>query len=40
MEIHCSNLAYLGRINLSNQEVKTYFIRENELSYHTFWGRK
>jgi hypothetical protein len=35
-----SNLSYLGRINLSNQEVKTYFIRENELSYHTFWGRK
>ena len=34
------NLSYMGRINLSNQEIKQYFIRENELSYHTFWGRK
>jgi hypothetical protein len=35
-----SNLSYLGRINLSNQEIRQHFIRENELSYHTFWGRK
>lgn len=34
------NLSYLGRINLSNQEIKQYFIKDTELSFHTFWGRK
>lgn len=34
------NLVYRGRINLSNQEIKQYFIKDTELSYHTFWGRK
>lgn len=35
-----SNLVYMGRINLSNQEIKQYFIKDIELSYHTFWGLK
>jgi hypothetical protein len=34
------NLSYLGRINLSKTETRQDFIREEELSYHTFWRRK